>query len=179
MKIAEQNHSRLVLAEKPRFLAGTLFLMAGVLGWMLWNQWSNMDLAARGVMLFMLTTMGVVIHFSVHWVEVRFSRALGTIEISRRGVVRNDQRRYRLDHFDRARLDESSSNDGTTYRVVLVFDEAMVAEMPADLRDNIQKQTRRGFRQTPPHEVPLTYYFSGGENAEQKIVDAINDWAGG
>ncbi len=179
MKIAEQNHSRLVLAERPWFLAGFLGLMAGVIGWLLWDEWSTMEPVARGVMVFMLTMIVVIIHFTVHWVDVRFSRALGTIKLSRRGVLRTEQRRFRLEHFHHARLDKSDSSDGTTYRVVLVFDDAMVDEMPADLRDDIQKQTRRGFRQTPPNEVPLTYYFSGGENAERKIVDAINAWAAG
>ena len=179
MKIAEQNHSRLVITERPWFLAGFLGLMAGILAWLLWDEWSNMELVARGVMVFMLTIILVIIHFTVHWVDVRFSRALGTIELSRRGIVRNEQRRFRLDHFEHARLDESSSSDGTTYRVVLVFDDAMVAEMPGDVREDIQTQTRRGFRQTPPNEVPLTYYFSGGERAERKIVDAINAWVSG
>ena len=177
MKIAEQNHSRLVITERPWLLAGFLALMASVLGGLLFNEWSTMDFIARGVMISMLTILVVIIHFTIHWVDIRFSRALGTIELSRRGIVRNEQRRYRLDHFEHARLDESSSSDGTTYRVVLVFDDAMVAEMPDDMRDDIQKQTRRGFRQTPPNEVPLTYYFSGGERAERKIVDAINNWA--
>ncbi len=176
MKIVEQNPSRLLLAEHPRFLAGLFALMILALGYMLFDQWDDMGTPERGLVVFLLMLFPVIMHFSVHWVDVRFSRAVGRIEIIRRGLFYNRTRSYRLDLFERARLDTNSSGDGgDTYRVVLIFDEAMVSEMPADLRDEIERQTRRGFRQTPPHEVPLTYYYSSTEPLD--IIKSINGWA--
>lgn len=176
MKIAEKNHSRLVLAEHPLLTAGLLVFSTLVLVYMLVDQWQEMGWPERSVVMAILCALPVITHFSIHWVDVYFSRALGRIEIRRRGLFYNQKRAYRLALFERARIDTNSSGDGgDTHRVVLIFDDAMVGEMPPDLRQEVEKQTRRGFRQTPPHEVPLTYYYTGGGNAEE-MVAAINAW---
>ncbi len=176
MRVVEKNPGRLVLAEHPRFVAALFLMFILALAYALFDQWHTMDGATRGIIIFMLASLPIIMHFSIHWVDVRFSRALGRIQIIRRGLFYNRKRSYRLDQFERARLDTNSSGDGAdTYRVVLIFDEAMVNDMAPDLRHEVEKLNRWGFRQTRSHEVPLTYYYSSTEPLD--ILKTINEWA--
>ena len=176
MKILENTPDRLVAVERPWFLAAMLAGFSVAVGYGLITDWAGMGWPTRALLLFLGAALLLVLHYFVHWVRAEFNRGIGRIEISRRGPFYETRRQYSLKYLNRVRVDENNS-EGVTYRIVLEFDEAMLAEMDPARRADLEKQQRRGLRQAAPHEVPLTSYYSGVTNAGE-TARVLNEWVG-
>ena len=184
MKIAEQTSSRLVITENPRILAAILIIPAAFIGYQLIIQGPNLEWFPWALLALFVILLPLAMVFTVHWVKVTFIRSAGRIEITRRGLAYYKEQVFPMRWFKHARVDEQSDSDGTTARVVLVFDEAMLKELPPDQRpkpltereQNWLAKATKATTTLPPQEIPLTYYFSGG-NEHDGIAKAINAWA--
>ncbi len=186
MKIAEQTSSRLVITEEPRILAAIVIGLFALTGYFLITQGPALEWFPWSILMFFAVALPLVLVFTVHWVRATFSRPAGRIEITRRGLGYYKSQVFPLRWFQEARVDEQSGSDGTTARIVLVFDDAMLRELPPDRRPKPlserekkwMSKRKRTVSNLPPHEIPLTYYFSGG-NTHDRIADTINEWAAG
>ena len=184
MKINEQTSNRLVITEEPRILAAILIGLCAFIGYQLITQGPKMEWFPWSVLMFFVILLPLVLIFIIHWVKATFSRPAGRIEITRRGIGYYKQQVFPLRWFQQARVDEQTDSDGTTARIVLVFDEAMLQELPPDQRPKPlsereikwMSKRKRTISNLPPHEIPLTYYFSDG-NEHEAIAQAINEWA--
>ncbi|MEM8935456.1 MAG: hypothetical protein AAGC77_03520, partial [Pseudomonadota bacterium] len=102
-------------------------------------------------------------------------RFAGRIEVGRRGLFYREYRDLPLEHLNRARMDEGDSGDGKTYRLVLEFDDAVLAEIDPVERDALERRRTQHARDAGVVDIPFTAYYSGVTNAEE-IGDDINAW---
>jgi hypothetical protein len=177
MRVFEEIPGIFVVKESPWAFRAILAFMAAALTWNLYENWGEMSWFIRLFMAAFVAVFLLVLFTLVADVTVRFDRRLARIDIARRGIFNARAESYSFRHFLRARVEASNDSDGSTYRLVLVFSDAMPAEMDPLLRLRLEKQRRRGFRRLPLNEVPLTDYLSSGEAAPSKAADAINAWA--
>ena len=175
MKIIENTHERLCIVERPWGLAGMLTVFSVVLIIGSVTHWAEMEWFVRALMVSWAVGLPLALHFFVHWVRADFNRLTGRIDIARRGPFYARRDVYPLRHFKRARADERK-DDGVSYRLVFMFDEAMLDEMEPGLRARLERKRRRGFREVGPGDVPFTSYYSSAINAHDAAAK-INAWA--
>jgi hypothetical protein len=177
MRAFQEGPDVFVVEEDPWVFRAILFFVIGVLTWGLHDNWAETSWFVRVFMGGFIGLLGVIFFKVLLNVTARFDRSAGRVEISRRGLLGAREETYSLRHFLRARIEESKDSDGSTFRLVLVFSEAMPALLDPALRERLEKQRRRGLRGLPLNEIPLTDYLSSGRRAPTNAADAINAWA--
>ncbi len=133
-----------------------------------------MDWGASSVVeKLMLVGMAAIIAFVGAWfikiVRCRFDRTARLVCISRGSLLGRKRATYPLEHFKEARLDADVA-DGATYRLVFVFDEAMIGKGYQNNMDGVQRHSAN----LPPNEVCYTEYYTG--NSYKKEIAAIEGW---
>jgi HlyD family secretion protein len=173
MRIARSTPEELVLEEAPWFLTVSLSLFAGALLCLVLADRSEMTtLGAAAVVGMNLVCLGVV-WFVARWVRVSFSKTTGRIDYSVRTLAGSAQGSFALAHFVEARPDLLGGED--TSRLVLVFSEAMAAELDPIERARAEKLKAWGLRRASAAEFPVTVYFTSAEHVRQ-TADAVNAW---
>ncbi len=181
MKIRENTSSRLVVTEKPVLIGALMLTLFGINGFFVITEGPDLSWFLWSIMMIFVVVIPLVMHYSVHWVTASFNRPSGRVEITRNGIAYYKRDVLPLRSFDHARIDEQSDSDGTTARVVLVFNEDVFDELPTSRRPKSAPRApnkRWSIGDLEPHEIPITYYFSGG-NEHEAIADAINEWVAG
>lgn len=159
MKVVEESPSRLVVEERPIFLAAIMALFTLVAAYGVIKDWRNLEWPVRAILIGFAVGIPVLTRYFVHWVNATFARATGRIEITRRGFLYDKLEVYPLRRLKKARRDISSDSDGVTERVTLVFDEMMLDELEPERKARLLKASARGFRSAKANEAPLTAYF--------------------
>jgi hypothetical protein len=162
MRTSEESPDIFVVKESPWATRAMLGAISAAMAWSLYENWGEMSWFVRLVMaLFVALLLLIVLKFALD-VTARFDRRAGRIDIARSSLFGVREESYSLTHFLRARVEESKDSDGSTYRLVLVFSEAMPAAMDPLRRLRLEQRRRRGFRRLALNEVPFTDYLSGG-----------------
>ncbi len=176
MKITQNTPDRFVVVERPWFLAAIFMLFTAAVIYGLVTDWTGMELAERALLIGFAIVLPLGAHHFIHWVSAEFDRTTGRVDIFRRGFLRDQHRTYSLRYLKRA-LVEEYNNEGVTYRAVLVFDEAMLAEMDPSRREQLERRKAQGFRQAAANEAPLTAYSSSTSDVKS-TAKALNEWLG-
>lgn len=176
MQIIQNTPDRLVVVEHPWFFAAILALFTAAIVNGLVTSWLEMELAERTLLVGLVIMFPLGAHYFVHWVRVEFDRITGRIDITRRGLFHHQHRTYSLRYLNHVRVEEHN-DEGVTYRAVLVFDEAMLAEMEPARRARLEKRKSQGLRQAAANEAPLTAYYSSTSNVKAAVM-AVNQWLG-
>jgi len=176
MKIIHNTSERLIIVERPWFLAAILILFTAATVNGLVTTWAEMKIAERALLAGLAVGMPLGAHHFVHWVRAEFDRTTGRVDIFRRGLFHNQHRTYSLRYLNRARV-EAQSHEDATWRAVLVFDKAMLAEMDPERRERLERRKSQGFRQALANEAPLTAYYSSTSDVKGAVT-ALNRWLG-
>jgi hypothetical protein len=174
MRVFEEKPDVLVVEESPWGFGAILLGVTGVLVWGLHENWGELSWFLRIFMGAFIALLWLVFFQIAFNVTARFDRGAGRINIARRGLFGTREETYSLRSFLRARVEESK-DDGSTFRLVLVFSEAMIAEIDPVLRKRLEKEDER--RLLPLNEVPFTAYLSSGGSRLKNAAAAINVWA--
>lgn len=178
MRIAEERPDLLIVEDRPwGFRVIALLFLAGLSG-VLFAEWGEMNWFVRAVIGAFIVLLASILLFVAITVTARFDRAAGRIEIVRRGVFGAVEEVYGFKHFARARVEESEGSDSTTYRLVFVFAEAMLAELDAETRARRERARKMGSNRLPLTEVPFTSYLTGARKPPEEMAARVNAWAG-
>lgn len=176
MKIIENTSDRLVIVERPWFLAAIMVLFTAAVVHGLATGWADMEISERAILTCFAFLLPLGLHCFVHWVRAEFDRTTGRVDVSRRGLFYDQHRTYALQHLKSARA-EVQNHEAATWRAVLEFDKRMLAEMEPARRERLERLNAQGFRQAAANEAPLTAYYSSISNAEN-VAKTLNDWLG-
>ncbi|MEM6305267.1 MAG: hypothetical protein AAF744_11130 [Pseudomonadota bacterium] len=152
MKVLRDTPEQLIIENNPIwlavFLTGFALIFLGIgLFTMSTDFWLGLAFVAGGVLA------GTVFLISfVRRTQVIFDRPQNRVEMRRRSLLGYSTRSWALEHFARADVQSSRSDNSTTYRAVMVFDGGMDAGTH-----------------------PITLVYSSGSGA-QRACDAINRW---
>jgi hypothetical protein len=158
MRIRENTPQKLVIEERPIAFAGIMAMFFLAVTYGVIDGWRGMEWPVRALLGGFAVGIPLLVRYFVHWVEAVLERATGRIEIARRGLLFEKREVYPLKHFIEARKQTSKDSDGEAYRVVLVFNEAMLSEIDPAQREKILSDKKRGLRSAAANEVPLTQY---------------------
>jgi hypothetical protein len=170
MRVVNEYPDVLVIEDSPLFTGAVILSVTAIFAWGLHENWGEMSWFLR---LFMSAFVGLLVFFFVQLainVTARFDRRLGRIVVTRRGIFSKGEQTYNLRDFVRARVEESSDSDGSTYRLVLVFSRGATPD-----RDTMLSKT--DFSSLSPNEIPFTAHLSSGGGGPRRAAAAINTWA--
>ena len=177
MRVFEEMPDVLVVKETPWGFGAILLGLTGVMAWGLHSNWDGLSWFLR-VFIGGFISLLWLVYFQVAFkVTARFDRRADRIDIARHGLFGARKETHRLRDFQRTRVEESKDSDGSTFRLVLVFSDAMPAESDPVTRELLEKERRRDSRGLPLNEVPFTAYLSSGGGRPRKAAAAINAWA--
>ncbi|MCB1506526.1 MAG: hypothetical protein KDJ47_16245 [Hyphomicrobiaceae bacterium] len=175
MKIIENTHQRLVIVERPWFLAAMLVFFAGFFAYATAVNWDQMPTLARiGFSVVPLAAL-MLLFATVRWVHVEFDRTLGRVTISRSAMWWGQRKQYALKDLEDVRADEDG--EGGSYRVVLSFSNDILARMDRKEHERLERRWQRGFRTIPPTDVALTAYYASNIDGP-RISAEIRSWTG-
>ncbi|MEZ5769672.1 MAG: hypothetical protein R3D80_19975 [Paracoccaceae bacterium] len=155
MKVTTNTPDLLVVEDRPVVLALALIVFILIF------VGTGIGIAMAGELWGLLFALvGGGLGFAAFWafvrrVQVVFHRPESYVEFRRRNLFGGSQLRHALAEIDRAEIEESQSSDnGTTYRVVLVIEHGQSAG-----------------------RHPVTLAYSSGR-AHHRAAEAINAWLG-
>ncbi len=169
MGIKKNTQDELILQDRPWLTALAFVIMIiGALAALVMD-WDNSSLSDKMLLVGMAAVIAFVGAWFIKIVRCRFDRTAKLVCISRGSLLGRKRMAYPLEHFKEARLDADAS-EGATYRLVFVFDEAMIAEG----YQNNMGGVKRDSANLPPNEVCYTEYYTG--RSYKKEIAAIEGW---
>lgn len=176
MRAFEDEPDVFVVQEIPWGFRAIILAVTGILAWGLYANWGETSWFLRGFMGMFIALLWLIVLSFAHDVTARFDRGAGRVEIVRRRLFGAQAESYSLQDFLGARVEESKDSDGSTFRLILVFSDAMAERLDPVLRARLEKDRQRDSRGLPIHEVPFTSYLSSGSGGPKNAADAINAW---
>lgn len=176
MRIDRKTPDELVVLEEPWLLAVIFCGFVLALAFVLLRQHDEMSLAGTVGLAAMTAVCAGVGSAVVRRTRVALSKATGRIAFETTALVGAGRRVVSLRHLLEARVDMLSDANGDTSRLVFAFSDAMADELDPVERARMERLKRRGLRRARITEIPLTIYFSSGDEAE-RIAAEINAWA--
>jgi hypothetical protein len=176
MRIVRSTPDEIVVKNAPWFLAGTIGLFAAsmpVAAFITRDQIDVLAVWAIAVTSALIALAGIAV---ARWTTVTMSKATGRIEFNTAALIGAGRRVVSFKHFIAARADVCSDAEGKASRLLFVFDDAMASELDPSECAAMERLRSRGFRRAKVTEIPLTVYYSGGDEAE-RLADQINAWA--
>ena len=140
MEITQPSSNQLIVRLRPVLL----WLFTGVFGlvglWILFHAGNLFGVIFVAISIVITGSVGQV-------VTCVFDKAVGQLALKRQGLFGTQVTEHRLRTISNIQVDESSSDDGITYRVNILF--------------------------TTGECLPLTAYYSSGRQEKQNAADRI------